>query len=103
MAETAPNRLYSVARRAMALEDFHWINNTFWLALLDAGYVADTIEHTLWSDVTPSARLVDAGPLGNKSVDDEGWCIAGPVTMARVRTNTPATQAVIYRKHVGSP
>ena len=98
MSETAPNRLYSVARRAFAMRQLSWLDDVFWLALYSAAYTPDTINDVLYSDIAPEARLFDTGPIGFREVDNEGYCLGGPISVNAVTTVTQATQMMIYRK-----
>lgn len=97
------NTLYAVAQGAFARGEIHWENDTFWMVLLNATYVVDLADHRLLSDITPSARVADFGPLGNRIVDDDGWCLGGPISVERTTTNTQATQAIVYKRFADDP
>lgn len=98
MSEDAPNRLYCVARKAFAERRLSWIDDVFWIALFSADYVPNTITDLTYAGLSPNARLLDAGPIGFRSVDDEGYCRAGPISVQSATTAAAATQIVIYRK-----
>lgn len=97
------NQLYDIARYNFARGLADWQNDVFWIVLLNSTYVVDLTAHRTYSQIDPAARLSDVGPIANRTVDEEGYCLGGPVSVQRITTNTQATQAVIYKKHVGEP
>lgn len=89
------NTLYDYAREQFATGKINWTSDTFKVCLVSSAYTPSTTTHTMWSDVSWSARITAPVALTSNTATG-GACDAADVTFSSV-SGSVVTYIIIYK------